>query len=381
MATRLDYTIASRRFAAHFPMLSVVAFHVSFWVIAYGLLYGIVYMSYVASLSTYRIMNEPLAGFNILPVFICSLLYGTGTGILDYFLERKFLRNTSLGRILAIKATVCVVLMTCCFLLLQYVFLDLIVADQPTQTRALVITGYNWQYLFLLVLAYTFFMTLIVNFVGEVDKKFGPGVLLPLLLGKYRQPKEEERIFMFMDLKSSTSIAEKLGHITYSSFISDCFMDINHALFPCNAEVYQYVGDEIVVSWPATEGLRDFSSTRFFFACEAYIQHRAEYYLSKYGIVPVFKAGMHMGTVTAVEIGEVKRDIAYHGDTLNTAARIQGLCNQYQQRLLVSGHFFERSGIEGHFPTREIATIVLKGKSVPIRILSIETREQDEIEL
>ncbi|WP_342084871.1 adenylate/guanylate cyclase domain-containing protein [Dyadobacter sp. OTU695] len=299
---------------------------------------------------------------------------------MDYFLERKFLRNTSLGRIMAIKAIVCLVLMICCFLLLQYVFLDLIFAGQLTQTRALVITSYNWEYLFLLVLAYTFFMTLVVNFIGEVDKKFGPGVLLPLLLGKYRRPKEEERIFMFMDLKSSTSIAEKLGHIMYSSFISDCFMDINHALFPCNAEVYQYVGDEIVVSWPAVEGLRDFSSTRFFFTCEKYIQHRAQYYLSNYGIVPVFKAGMHIGTVTAVEIGEIKRDIAYHGDTLNTAARIQGLCNEYGKRLLVSGYFFDRSGIEGHFPTREIATILLKGKSVPVRILSVETTERYAIE-
>lgn len=97
--------------------------------------------------------------------------------------------------------------------------------------------------------------------------------------------------------------------------------------------------------------------------------------------MPVFKAGMHIGTVTAVEIGEIKRDIAYHGDTLNTAARIQSLCNQYQTRLLVSGYFFDRSGIEGHFPTREIATIVLKGKSVPIRILSIEGGKQDAIEL
>jgi adenylate cyclase len=35
-------------------------------------------------------------------------------------------------------------------------------------------------------------------------------------------------------------------------------------------------------------------------------------------------------------VGDIKRDIAYHGDTLNTAARIQSVCNQYNKRFLTS---------------------------------------------
>lgn len=95
-------------------------------------------------------------------------------------------------------------------------------------------------------------MSLIINFINQVNKKYGPGVLLPLPLGRYRTPREETRIFMFMDLKSSTATAEKLGHLRYSSFIRDCFSDINEVLFPFRAQVYQYVGDEIVVTWPTS---------------------------------------------------------------------------------------------------------------------------------
>ena len=75
---------------------------------------------------------------------------------------------------------------------------------------------------------------------------------------------------------------------------------------------------------------------RFYFACQQQLQRKATYYQSTYGVLPHFKAGIQSGKVTAVEIGDVKRDIAYHGDTLNTAARIQSLCNQYQKPVLVS---------------------------------------------
>ncbi len=53
---------------------------------------------------------------------------------------------------------------------------------------------------------------------------------------------------MFVDLKNSTSIAEELGHIRYSQFIQDCFFDL-HVVEAYGAEVYQYVGDEVVLSW------------------------------------------------------------------------------------------------------------------------------------
>ena len=100
------------------------------------------------------------------------------------------------------------------------------------------------------MLIYNIAIELLITFINQVNKKYGPGVLLPILLGKYRSPKEEERVFLFMDLKSSTLIAETLGHLKYSAFIRDSFMDINSILSKYNAQVYQYVGDEIVITWP-----------------------------------------------------------------------------------------------------------------------------------
>jgi adenylate cyclase len=235
-----------------------------------------------------------------------------------------------------------------------------------------------WRHTAHLLLLYYFFMTLIINFINQVNKKYGPGVVLPLLFGKYRKPQEEKRIFLFMDLKSSTTIAEKLGHLKYSSFIRDCFFDINAMLFRFQAQVYQYAGDEIIVTWPESEGLKDRNCIRFYFACKQQFLNRQEYYISNYGLLPEFKAGVHSGMVTAVEIGEIKRDIAYHGDTLNIASRIQGVCNEYKKSFLASESLVQKLGEEQkdnrqNIRYQPLGMILLKGKTKQVGIVSIES--------
>ena len=42
----------------------------------------------------------------------------------------------------------------------------------------------------------------------------------------------------------------------------------------------------------------------------------------KYRMVPEFKAGVNSGHVTVAEVGELKKEPAYQGDVLITAARI-----------------------------------------------------------
>jgi adenylate cyclase len=80
-------------------------------------------------------------------------------------------------------------------------------------------------------------------FILHVSDKFGQGVLMNYILGRNHRPKEEERIFMFMDLRSSTTLAEQLGHTEYSSLIQDCFFDLNDVAIKNEASIYQYLGD------------------------------------------------------------------------------------------------------------------------------------------
>ncbi|KAK6020557.1 hypothetical protein OSTOST_13787 [Ostertagia ostertagi] len=220
-----------------------------------------------------------------------------------------------------------------------------------------------------------------ISFINQMNRRYGPGVLVPLLLGRYRNPREEERIFLFMDLKSSTSIAENLGHIQYSAFIRDAFSDINQDIAEYNAQIYQYVGDEIVLTWHTREGLRNFSCIRFFFACEKRLHGRSQYYQQHYGWIPEFKAGLHEGKVTAVEIGEIKLEVAYHGDTINTTARIQSVCNDYGKTLLVSENLLQKLTTLGDgFESEPLGAIQLKGKAEDITIYSAYYHLQSQYE-
>jgi len=223
---------------------------------------------------------------------------------------------------------------------------------------------------FYAILAYFFIVGLLIEIFYSIDQKFGKGVLLKFLLGRYYKPKEEERIFLFMDLKSSTYYAEKLGHFKYSSLIQDCFRDISKAVLENQAQIYQFVGDEVVLSWKKKEGVKDMRCVQLFLDFIRIVDGKKAYYQDKYGMLPVFKAGVHAGKVMVAQVGELKSEIAYHGDAINTASRIQGLCNAYQSRLLISGNllkeFEENNAIHSQFSYLE--KVMLTGKEIPVDI-------------
>ena len=209
-------------------------------------------------------------------------------------------------------------------------------------------------------------------FILQVSDKFGQGVLISFLLGKYHRPKEDDRIFMFMDLKSSTTYAEKLGHIKYSQFIQDCFFDITDVITKYDAKIYQYVGDEVVLSWSIKEGIEHGHCINTFFAYDALIKSKRNYYENEYGIIPEFKAGLHLGKVTVAEVGEIKKELAYHGDVLNTAARIQGKCNDFQKRLLISESMKTKLENQHLFDFLGIGDVSLKGKAKALNLYEVK---------
>jgi adenylate cyclase len=148
-------------------------------------------------------------------------------------------------------------------------------------------------------------------------------------MGKYHHPVEEERIFMFLDMKSSTTIAESLGHVKYFQMLKEYFFDLSVAVIDYAGIIYQYAGDEMIISWKLKDGLKNNNSIACFFAMKRAMEIQTVKYKRQFGVVPEFKAGLHCGMVTAGEIGSLKKEIIFTGDVLNTSARIQGLCNYY----------------------------------------------------
>ncbi len=220
-------------------------------------------------------------------------------------------------------------------------------------------------------MVFWFFVTMGTTSVLRISEKFGPGLLQAMLMGKYHQPVEEERIFMFLDLKSSTPIAERLGHRGYFKMLNDFYSDITNSIRYNKGEIYQYVGDEVVVTWQLKKGLSNNNCLNCFFEAQNEIKKYAEKYLTNYSIVPEFKAGMHVGPTTAGEIGVLKKEIAFSGDVLNTTSRIQNQCNKYKSELLISEELLNKLDLNNKFTVLKIGEIELRGKLTKTRLYSI----------
>jgi len=228
---------------------------------------------------------------------------------------------------------------------------------------------------FWMVVLFFLLASLVFSFIKISNEKFGRGVFLKMLLGKYRKPKEEKHIFMFLDLKSSTTIAENLGHIKYSEFIQDCFYDLNMLIDKFSAQVYQYVGDEAVLYWPYEKGTLDTRCIDLFFAFQKRLEDRKQYYSDTYNWPAEFKAGLHGGLLTIAEVGTIKKELAFHGDVINTTARIQDECNKRGESLLISDDLL--SDIKGshNYTFSLIGEIDLRGKEEKLNIQAIRSNK------
>lgn len=218
-------------------------------------------------------------------------------------------------------------------------------------------------------------ITLLTLFFLQMNDKFGPGILKKFLMGKYYHPKKEDRIFMFLDMKSSTTIAEKIGNEKYFNLLSNLFYHLTDIILKNEGEIYQYVGDEIVISWPTKKGVKNANCIHCYLEIKNRLTDMSSYYNKKYGITPFFKAGLHHGIVMAGEVGVIKKDIIYSGDVLNTTARIQARCNEYKVDFLISQNtldLFSSKDINS-FETTRISSIILRGKKDEIIIHSISS--------
>ena len=226
-----------------------------------------------------------------------------------------------------------------------------------------------------------FYVAVIVDvalFFSEIRDYLGSSIFYNFSFGTYFKPKKENRIFMFLDMKSSTTIAETLGHTRYFELIKTFYADMTDALLETSGEVYQYVGDEIVVTWPYREGLMNNNCLKCFQKINDSIQSKGNIYKSKFGIIPEFKAGLHLGEVTTGEIGILKKEIIYTGDVLNTAARIQALCNQYGSKILISESLKEKLRNSKELTITEIGNISLRGKIKSMPLYKVEMRLENQ---
>ena len=229
------------------------------------------------------------------------------------------------------------------------------------------------------VLARDVAFSLIVSFgiilFVEIDRLLGGGVFLRLLAGRYHKPQVEQRIFLFADLIGSTALTEELGDLTFHALLNQVFFDLVDPIVSHGGEIYRYVGDEVIVTWPEADGLREGRCLASAQAIRETLARLAPRYRARYGVEPKVRVVLHAGPVVTGEMGDLKREIVFLGDTVNTTARLEAAAKEADRDFVISGSLLEKLSLPDGLVPRPLGERALKGKSQPLAVFALSPAE------
>ena len=316
----------------------------------------------------HEIDNIDVAGPTLRGFFI-GFLVGTSIGLCEEFLFLEKFRKKSYLFLLVFRSVVYSILIA---------FFELFInslSNFLTKDMGINESFYTAVYrenflrdLVIIVITSTALIALI-----QIRRLHRPGDLIKYVTGRYHLPEEVNKIFLFIDLKSSTAIAEKIGNTQYSSFLIDYYHDMTGAILMSKAEIYQYIGDEIILTWNFNNGIKHARCINCFFDIMNSIEMNRETYLKKYGHYPQFKAALHAGSVSVTWIGTIKKEIVYHGDVVNTTARIQDECNKHDQKFLISEYMLNNIELPEYLRSEFVGELQLKGKEKKVKIFGLKS--------
>lgn len=313
------------------------------------------------------------SGYAMLEILIQGVLFGIMFGMINLLVDNK-LRSKSFGAIILIKTVLYTLAAGLSQLAVYYIYhvFNLVPKELLDSMQGQISTNFMVS-----MSLYFIGVVVIVNFLLQINRKFGRGVLFSMITGKYNEPRKERRIFMFIDMKDSTGNAERLGHVKYSRLIQSSIHDMTDLIIRYKAQVYQYVGDEIVLTWPTKKGMQEINCINLFFAYQQKLNDRRSYYEDNFDAIPIFKAGIDEGIVTVTEVGEIKRELAYHGEILHTAARLEKLCNQLKKSLLITHTIHKNIQLNGDYNSELMGEFQLRGKEQKEKVFGINRKLPD----
>lgn len=213
--------------------------------------------------------------------------------------------------------------------------------------------------------------SLVVIFLLDVSKLIGPRVLTNIVLGRYHQPVREDRAFMFLDVRGATALAERIGDERTHEFLTRFFFDIDPIILRWDGEVVTYLGDGVMITWPLEEALDRSSPLEFLADVMGWVVANAPKYQEKYGAIPTFRAGLHGGDVVAGECGSSKREIAYVGDVVNIAARLEQACKRTRYVALASAEMVRRMALPEGMVIDRLGAMRLRGREQQTEVVGI----------
>jgi adenylate cyclase len=219
---------------------------------------------------------------------------------------------------------------------------------------------------------FSFVVGWVYSFLDDVNHLLGHNVLFHFLTGRYYRPRQEQRVFLFIDMEGSTELAERLGELEFHRLVNRFVVDLSEAIVAWRGEVHKYVGDELIATWRLRDGVAEARCVRACFEAFDRLAARAPFYRREFGAAIECRAGLHCGPVVAGEMGSVKREIAFLGDTVNTTARVKEFCRQTGDRILASAQLVDRLALPADISKRPLGDRHLRGKRSDVALYALE---------
>ena len=193
------------------------------------------------------------------------------------------------------------------------------------------------------------------------------------MLGRYLHPRREARGILFMDMKGSTSLIEDIGDKDFLRFLNEVLFEINGVILEYKGEIYRYVGDEFIVTW-SEDTVQE--SLGCIVAIQQALRDKTAHFERRFNHAPSFRYGLHFGEIMVGELGDLRTEIAFIGDAINTTKRIEDVCRHFNFDVLASSAYLERVSFPEDTRTVPVEAIRLRGKSSPMQLYGITKRNQ-----
>ncbi|MBN9584638.1 MAG: adenylate/guanylate cyclase domain-containing protein [Afipia sp. 62-7] len=210
-----------------------------------------------------------------------------------------------------------------------------------------------------------------LNLLFAISNIIGPRAFFHLLTGRYHAPVEESRFVLFVDIAGSTTLAESLGGLGIHRFLDRTFRTLTGPVIDYRGEVLNYVGDEIIVTWPEASGAVDCRPLRCFLAMRDTLRQFQARFEKEFGVAPRIRGSLHFGPVIVGEIGDIKRAIVFNGDVMNTAARLEELSRDVDGGFVASRAAIDRFKSEPPIALLDLGVRDIRGRSGGIAVTGL----------
>jgi adenylate cyclase len=310
----------------------------------------------------YNVAQGRVAPINLLLGVIYGGFISGGVGAYEVFVvqgaPRLWLRGLPFGVSVLVRSLVYAAIM---FPLLYFDLGVLMMGLRPDPS-----IPHFWR-----AVGYSVGVSLLFNFLLQISYIIGPRTLARLVAGRYRSPREEKRFVLFVDVVGSTAAAERLGNRKSHMFLDRVFRIASGPVLDFRGEIYLYVGDEMIVTWPAESGASNGRALHCFLAMRQALAAAAAGFRRDFDLTPQIRGSLHFGVVVVGEIGDIKRHIVLHGDVMNVAARLEEASRAVPGGFVVSGPAADALGPVAGVVLANLGTLGIRGRAQPLEAFGL----------